>query len=336
MMKDSVLKVATKENLSYEEMRQSMDEIMSGQATQVQVASFLTALSLKGEAIEEITAAAEEMRRHAVHLEHEMDVLEIVGTGGDKSNSFNISTTSAFVISAAGIPVAKHGNRAASSKSGAADVLEALGVNLMIDEVKSKKILEKIGMCFLFAQKYHPAMRYVGPVRKELGIRTVFNILGPLTNPAGANMQLLGVYSEDLLEPMAKALANLGVQRGMVAYGKDGLDEISVSAPIAVCEIQDGQMTTYEITPEEFGLERCQKEDLAGGTAEDNAQITKAILSGEKGPKRNAVLLNSAAAIHIARPFISIKEAIKMAEELIDSGKAMEQLEAFVKLTNEE
>ena len=336
MMKDSVLKVATKENLSYEEMRQSMDEIMSGQATQVQVASFLTALSLKRETIEEITAAAEEMRRHAVHLEHEMDVLEIVGTGGDKSNSFNISTTSAFVISAAGIPVAKHGNRAASSKSGAADVLEALGVNLMIDEVKSKKILEKIGMCFLFAQKYHPAMRYVGPVRKELGIRTIFNILGPLTNPAGANMQLLGVYSEDLLEPMAKALANLGVQRGMVVYGKDGLDEISVSAPTAVCEIQDGQLTTYEITPEEFGLERCQKEDLAGGTAEDNAQITKAILSGEKGPKRNAVLLNSAAAIHIARPFISIKEAIKMAEELIDSGKAMEQLEAFVKLTNEE
>ncbi|MGN0409000.1 MAG: anthranilate phosphoribosyltransferase [Candidatus Fimousia sp.] len=336
MMKDSVLKVATKENLSYEEMRQSMDEIMSGQATQVQVASFLTALSLKGETIEEITAAAEEMRRHAVHLEHEMDVLEIVGTGGDKSNSFNISTTSAFVISAAGIPVAKHGNRAASSKSGAADVLEALGVNLMIDEVKSKKILEKIGMCFLFAQKYHPAMRYVGPVRKELGIRTIFNILGPLTNPAGANMQLLGVYSEDLLEPMSKALANLGVQRGMVVYGKDGLDEISVSAPTAVCEIQDGQLTTYEITPEEFGLERCQKEDLAGGTAEDNAQITKAILSGEKGPKRNAVLLNSAAAIHIARPFISIKEAIKMAEELIDSGKAMEQLEAFVKLTNEE
>ena len=196
-------------------------------STQVQVASFLTALSLKGETIEEITAAAEEMRRHAVHLEHEMDVLEIVGTGGDKSNSFNISTTSAFVISAAGIPVAKHGNRAASSKSGAADVLEALGVNLMIDEVKSKKILEKIGMCFLFAQKYHPAMRYVGPVRKELGIRTIFNILGPLTNPAGANMQLLGVYSEDLLEPMAKALANLGVQRGMVVYGKDGLDEIS-------------------------------------------------------------------------------------------------------------
>ena len=232
--------------------------------------------------------------------------------------------------------MAKHGNRAASSKSGAADVLEALGVNLMIDEVKSKKILEKIGMCFLFAQKYHPAMRYVGPVRKELGIRTIFNILGPLTNPAGANMQLLGVYSEDLLEPMSKALANLGVQRGMVVYGKDGLDEISVSAPTAVCEIQDGQLTTYEITPEEFGLERCQKEDLAGGTAEDNAQITKAILSGEKGPKRNAVLLNSAAAIHIARPFISIKEAIKMAEELIDSGKAMEQLEAFVKLTNEE
>ncbi len=336
MMKDSVLKVAAKENLSYEEMRQSMDEIMSGQASQVQVASFFTALSLKGETIEEITAAAEEMRRHAVHLEHEMDVLEIVGTGGDKSNSFNISTTSAFVISAAGIPVAKHGNRAASSKSGAADVLEALGVNLMIDEVKSKKILEKVGMCFLFAQKYHPAMRYVGPVRKELGIRTIFNILGPLTNPAGANMQLLGVYSEDLLEPMAKTLANLGVKRGMVVYGKDGLDEISVSAPTAVCEIQDGQLITYEITPEEFGLERCQKEDLAGGTAEDNAQITKAILSGEKGPKRNAVLLNSAAAIHIARPFISIKEAIKMAEELIDSGKAMEQLEAFVKLTNEE
>lgn len=317
-------------------MRASMDEIMTGEASQIQIAAFLTALSLKGETIEEITAAASGMKDHAIQLQHDMDVLEIVGTGGDHSNSFNISTTSAFVVSAAGIPVAKHGNRAASSQSGAADVLEALGVNLMIDEQKSKKILKEIGMCFLFAQKYHPAMRFVGPVRKELGIRTIFNILGPLTNPAGANMQLLGVYSKDLIEPMAHTLNNLGVKNAMVVYGQDGLDEISVSAPTTVCEIRNGKMQTYEITPEQFGMKRCKKEELVGGTAKENAAITRAILSGEKGARRDAVVLNSAAAMLIANAQLSMKDAIELANDMIDSKKALQQLEVFIRLSNEE
>ncbi|MEE1312644.1 MAG: anthranilate phosphoribosyltransferase [Lachnospiraceae bacterium] len=336
MIKQAVLKTAMKEDLNYDEMRASMDEIMTGEASQIQIAAFLTALSLKGETIEEITAAASGMKDHAIQLQHDMDVLEIVGTGGDHSNSFNISTTSAFVVSAAGIPVAKHGNRAASSQSGAADVLEALGVNLMIDEQKSKKILEEIGMCFLFAQKYHPAMRFVGPVRKELGIRTIFNILGPLTNPAGANMQLLGVYSKDLIEPMAHTLNNLGVKNAMVVYGQDGLDEISVSAPTTVCEIRNGKMQTYEITPEQFGMKRCKKEELVGGTAKENAAITRAILSGEKGARRDAVVLNSAAAMLIANAQLSMKDAIELANDMIDSKKALQQLEAFIRLTNEE
>lgn len=336
MIKQAVLKTAMKEDLNYDEMRASMDEIMTGEASQIQIAAFLTALSLKGETIEEITAAASGMKDHAIQLQHDMDVLEIVGTGGDHSNSFNISTTSAFVVSAAGIPVAKHGNRAASSQSGAADVLEALGVNLMIDEQKSKKILKEIGMCFLFAQKYHPAMRFVGPVRKELGIRTIFNILGPLTNPAGANMQLLGVYSKDLIEPMAHTLNNLGVKNAMVVYGQDGLDEISVSAPTTVCEIRNGKMQTYEITPEQFGMKRCKKEELVGGTAKENAAITRAILSGEKGARRDAVVLNSAAAMLIANAQLSMKDAIELANDMIDSKKALQQLEAFIRLTNEE
>lgn len=336
MIKQAVLKTAMKEDLNYDEMRASMDEIMTGEASQIQIAAFLTALSLKGETIEEITAAASGMKDHAIQLQHDMDVLEIVGTGGDHSNSFNISTTSAFVVSAAGIPVAKHGNRAASSQSGAADVLEALGVNLMIDEQKSKKILEEIGMCFLFAQKYHPAMRFVGPVRKELGIRTIFNILGPLTNPAGANMQLLGVYSKDLIEPMAHTLNNLGVKNAMVVYGQDGLDEISVSAPTTVCEIRNGKMQTYEITPEQFGMKRCKKEELVGGTAKENAAITRAILSGEKGARRDAVVLNSAAAMVIANAQLSMKDAIELANDMIDSKKALQQLEVFIRLSNEE
>lgn len=335
MMREAVLKAAGKEDLSYNEMLTSMDEIMTGRASQIQLASFLTALSLKGETIEEITAAAEGMKQHSIKLEHEMDVMEIVGTGGDHSNSFNISTTSAFVIAAAGIPVAKHGNRAASSKSGAADVLEALGVNVAISREKSEKILKEIGMCFLFAQTYHPAMRFVGPVRKELGIRTIFNILGPLTNPAAANMQILGVYSEELVAPMAKILSNLGVKRAMVVHGQDGFDEISVSAPTTVCEVKNGKFKTYEITPEQFGIPRCQKGDLVGGTAEENAAITRAILAGEKGPKRDAILLNSAAAIAVAKE-ISMEEAIKIAQDVIDSKKAMQKLEDFICLTNEE
>ncbi|MDD3218341.1 MAG: anthranilate phosphoribosyltransferase [Lachnospiraceae bacterium] len=335
MIKEAIIKLANKEDLTYEMAEQVMDEIMGGEASQVQMSSFLTALSLKGETIEEITACAEGMRKHCVKLLHDMDVLEIVGTGGDKSNSFNISTLASLVVSAAGVPVAKHGNRAASSKCGTADCLEALGVNITAAPEKSAEVLKKINMCFLFAQNYHIAMKYVAPVRKELGIRTVFNILGPLANPAGANMQLMGVYDESLVEPLAEVLSNLGVKSAMVVYGQDCLDEISLSAPTSVCEVRDGKYTCYEITPEQFGLKRCAKDDLAGGTPTENAAIARAILEGEMGPRRDAVVLNAGAALHIAKPEVSIEEGIRIAQETIDSGKAMAQLEQFVALTNE-
>jgi anthranilate phosphoribosyltransferase len=311
-----------------------MNEIMDGEATDVQKSAYLTALAMKGETIDEITGSAVGMREHCVKLLHDMDVLEIVGTGGDGANSFNISTTSALVISAAGIPVAKHGNRAASSKSGAADVLEALGVNIKIAPARSTELLKKINICFLFAQNYHVAMRFVGPIRKELGIRTIFNILGPLANPAGANMELMGVYSADLVEPLARVLANLGVKRALVVFGIDGLDEISMSAPTKVCEVKDGIFTSYEIKPEDFGFKRCSKEDLVGGTPEENAQITREILDGKRGPKRDAVLMNSGAAIYMAGKADSIAAGIEMAKEIIDSGKAKEQLEKFIELSN--
>ena len=331
MIKEAIVKLTNKEDLSYEMAETSMDEIMSGQATPVQMSAFLVAMAMKGETIEEITACASGMRKHCVKLLQDQDVLEIVGTGGDHSNSFNISTTSSLVISAA---VAKHGNRAASSKSGAADVLEALGVKITIEPEKSAEVLKKIGICFLFAQNYHLSMKYVAPVRKELAIRTIFNILGPLTNPAGANLELMGVYDEKLVEPLARVLANLGVKSAMVVYGQDGLDEISMSAPTTVCEVRDGNYESYVITPEQFGFERCKKEDLAGGTPEENAKIARRILEGEKGPKRDAVVLNSAAAIHITKG-ISMEEAVKEAKEIIDSGKALKQLEEFIRLTNE-
>lgn len=334
MIKEAIVKLTNKEDLSYKMAETSMDEIMSGQATPVQMSAFLVAMAMKGETIEEITACASGMRKHCVKLLQDQDVLEIVGTGGDHSNSFNISTTSSLVISAAGVPVAKHGNRAASSKSGAADVLEALGVKITIEPEKSAEVLKKIGICFLFAQNYHLSMKYVAPVRKELAIRTIFNILGPLTNPAGANLELMGVYDEKLVEPLARVLANLGVKSAMVVYGQDGLDEISMSAPTTVCEVRDGNYESYVITPEQFGFERCKKEDLAGGTPEENAKIARRILEGEKGPKRDAVVLNSAAAIHIAKG-ISMEEAVEEAKEMIDSGKALKQLEEFVRLTNE-
>jgi anthranilate phosphoribosyltransferase len=290
---------------------------------------------MKGETIEEITACASGMRKHCVKLLHDMDVLEIVGTGGDRSNSFNISTTSSLVVSAAGVPIAKHGNRAASSKCGAADVLEALGVNITVSPEKSQELLKKIGICFLFAQNYHISMKYVAPVRKELGIRTVFNILGPLANPAGANMQLMGVYSDDLVVPMAKVLSNLGVKNGMVVFGQDGLDEISVSAPTSVCEIRNGELKTYTITPEQFGMKRCAKDELVGGTPAENAQITRDILNGQKGAKRDAVVLNSAAALYIAKPELTLEQAVEEARNIIDSGKAAKQLEEFIRLSNE-
>lgn len=335
MIKEAIIKLSKKQDLAYAEAEAVMDEIMSGQATPVQMSAYLTALALKGETIDEITASAAGMRAHCIKLLHNLDVLEIVGTGGDGSNSFNISTTSSLVIAAGGVPVAKHGNRAASSKSGAADVLEALGVKITLTPERSAEILKKINICFLFAQNYHIAMKYVAPIRKELGIRTVFNILGPLSNPAGANMELMGVYDQSLVEPLAQVMANLGVNRGMVVYGQDSLDEISMCAPTAVCEIRDGKFTSYEITPEQFGYERCEKGALTGGTPAENAEITKAILKGEeKGPKRQAVCLNAGAALYIAGKAASIEEGVKLAESLIDSGAALKKLEEFVEETN--
>ncbi|MDR2966087.1 MAG: anthranilate phosphoribosyltransferase [Treponema sp.] len=333
MIKEAIIQAANRQNLSYETAEAVMNEIMEGKASEIQMAAYLAAMSVKGETIDEITASAAGMRKHCVRILHNMDVLEIVGTGGDSSNSFNISTTSAIVISAAGIPVAKHGNRASSSRTGSADVLEALGVKITIPPEQSLHILKTINICFLFAQNYHLSMKYVAPVRRELGIRTIFNILGPLVNPAGANMELLGVYEPELIEPMAKVLCNLGVKKGMVVHGHDGLDEISLSAPTTVCELRDGFIKTYDITPEEFGFTRSKKEDLLGGTPAENAEITKSILSGEKGPKRDAVLLNSAAAIYIARNEVSIKDAVAIAAEAIDSGKAKTQLDQFIALS---
>lgn len=334
MIKEAIIKLTNKENLSYEEAKAVMNEIMSGEASDVQKSAYLTALTMKGETIDEITGSAKEMRNHAVQLSHEGDVLEIVGTGGDKSDSFNISTTSSLVIASAGVPVAKHGNRAASSKSGAADVLESLGVNITISPQKSAELLQNIGICFLFAQSYHTAMKYVGPIRKELGIRTIFNILGPLANPASANLQVMGVYDESLVEPLAKVLSNLGVKRALVVYGQDRLDEISASAETSVCEVKDGTFKSYTISPEQFGLTRCKKEELTGGTPDENAAITKAVLAGGQGARRTAVVLNAGAGLYVAEKADSIEAGVRLAEELIDSGKAEKKLEEFVKYSN--
>lgn len=334
MIREAILKVSKKEDLTYDEAYQTMDEIMSGEASEVQMSSYLTAMSMKGETIEEITASAEAMRNHCVRLLNDVEALEIVGTGGDGSNTFNISTTSSIVISAAGVPVAKHGNRSASSKCGAADVLEELGVNIQIEPDKSLQCLKKNNICFLFAQNYHIAMKYVAGVRKELGIRTIFNILGPLTNPAGATMQVLGVYDKELVEPLAKVLNNLGVKSALSVYGIDGMDEISASDKTCVCEIKDGITKSYEIDPSNFGFEECSKEDLVGGDPKENAKITLDILKGQKGPKRNAVVLNSAAGLYVADVVESISDGVKLAEEIIDSGKALQQLEKFIEFTN--
>ncbi len=334
MIKEAILKVYKNEDLTYGEAYETMDEIMSGEASEVQMSAYLTAMSMKGETIDEITASAEAMRAHCVRLLNDEDVLEIVGTGGDGSNTFNISTTSSIVISAAGVPVAKHGNRSASSKCGAADVLEELGVNINISPEKSLSCLKEINLCFLFAQNYHLSMKYVAGVRKELSIRTIFNILGPLTSPAGASMEVLGVYERELLEPLADVLKNLGVKSAMVVYGMDGMDEISSSDKTAICELKDGETRTYEISPEDFGMDVASKEDLVGGEAEENAKITRAVLNGEKGPRRNAVLLNSAAGLYVAGMVDSLEEGVKLAEDVIDSGKAMEQLEKFIEVTN--
>ena len=338
MIKEAIVKIVNKEDLTYEEAYTVMNEIMSGETTPTQNAAFLAALSTKSakaETTEEIAGCAAAMRDHATKVETGMDVFEIVGTGGDNANSFNISTTSALVAAAGGMKVAKHGNRAASSKCGTADCLEALGVNIQQEPEQCVKLLKEAGMCFFFAQKYHSSMKYVGPIRKELGFRTVFNILGPLTNPSSPSMQLLGVYDEYLVEPLAQVLISLGVKRGMVVYGQDKLDEISLSAPTTVCEFKDGWFKSYVIQPEDFGLERCTKQDLVGGTPEENAAITRAILSGEKGPKRDAVLMNAGAALYIGGKADSMKEGIALAAQLIDSGKAMETLEKMIAVSNQ-
>ncbi|WP_195988417.1 anthranilate phosphoribosyltransferase [Clostridium sp. D53t1_180928_C8] len=335
MIKEAIKKLSNKHDIDYDMAKDVMNEIMTGVASDVQKSAYLTALSMKGETIEEITASAEVMRKHCIKLLHDEDVLEIVGTGGDGSNSFNISTTSSIVIAAAGIPVAKHGNRAASSRCGSADVLESLGVKINISPEKSKELLEKIGICFLFAQNYHIAMKYVAPIRRELGIKTIFNILGPLSNPAGANIELMGVYEEELVEPLAKVLYNLGVRRALVVYGEDKLDEISISSHTTVCEIKDGKFYSYVIIPEQFGLERCKKEELKGGNPKENAKIIMSILNGEKGPKRNAVVLNSGAALYIGGKAKTILDGVRLAEEIIDSGKAKKKLEDFIKYSNE-
>ncbi|MGN1181255.1 MAG: anthranilate phosphoribosyltransferase [Suilimivivens sp.] len=332
MIKEAIVKIVDKQDLTYDEAYTVMNEIMSGETSPTQNAAFLAALSTKStkaETIDEIAGCAAAMRDHAIKVNHNLDVLEIVGTGGDGAHSFNISTTSAIVIAAGGVKVAKHGNRAASSKSGAADCLEALGININLEPEKCVELLNNIGICFLFAQKYHTSMKYVGAIRKELGIRTVFNILGPLTNPASPTMQLLGVYDPSLVEPLAKVLNNLGVKRALVVYGTDKMDEISASSPTTVCELNNGEYKNYTIKPEDFGLVSCKKEDLVGGTPEENAQITLAILKGEKGPRRNAVLLNAGAALYIGGKADSLAEGVKLAAELIDSGKALAKLEEF-------
>lgn len=337
MIKEAIVKIVNKEDLTFDEAYTVMNEIMGGKTTATQNAAFLAAMSTKSaraETTDEIAGCAVAMREHALKVDTDMELFEIVGTGGDNAHSFNISTTSALVAAAGGMKVSKHGNRAASSKCGAADCLEALGVNINQSPEKCIELLKEVGMCFFFAQKYHTSMQYVGSIRKELGFRTVFNILGPLTNPGSPSLQLLGVYDDYLVEPLAQVLIDLGVKRGMVVYGLDKLDEISMSAPTKVCEIRDGWFKTTVIAPEDFGLARSTKEDLRGGTPEENAKITLAILNGEKGPKRDAVLMNAGASLYIGSKANSLQEGIHLAAELIDSGKALATLQHLIEVSN--
>ncbi len=338
MIKDAIIKIVSKEDLTYQEAFDAMNEIMSGQTSATQNAAFLAALSTKSakaETADEISGCAAAMRAHALKVETNMDIFEIVGTGGDNAQSFNISTTSALIAAAAGVKVAKHGNRAASSKCGTADCLEALGVNINQTPEKCIELLDAVGMCFFFAQKYHASMKYVGAIRRELGFRTVFNILGPLTNPASPKRQLLGVYDEYLVEPLTKVLIDLGLQRGMVVYGTDKLDEISMSAKTLICEFKDGWYRHYTISPEDFGMKLCDKSALKGGEPAENAQITREILSGnDTTPKRDAVLLNAGASLYIADKVSSIADGIKLAQSLIDSGAALATLNKFVEVSN--
>lgn len=340
MIREAIFKLVDKQDLTYDEAYDVINEIMSGETTQVQTAAFLSSLSTKStksETIAEIAGCAAAMRSHATKVDYDKPLLEIVGTGGDKAGSFNISTTAAFIIAAGGAKVAKHGNRAASSKSGTADCQEALGVNIEQSPDLCKKLLDEVGMCFFFAQKYHTAMRYVGPIRKELGFRTVFNILGPLTNPASPETMILGVYDESLVQPLARVLTSLGVKDGMVVYGQDCLDELSTACPTTVCEFHGDDYLSYVLTPEELGMKRCTKEDLRGGSPDENAQITRDILFGkETGAKRDTVLVNAAAGLYIAGLAPSLKDGVAKAQELINNGKAAETLEEYIRVSNQE
>ena len=337
MIKEAIVKIVNKGDLTYDEAYTVMNEIMSGETTATQNAAFLAALSTKSaraETIDEIAGCAAAMRDHATWVDAGMEVFEIVGTGGDNARSFNISTTAAIICAAGGVKVAKHGNRAASSLSGTADCLEALGVNISQSPARCVEMLREAGMCFFFAQKYHSSMRYVGSIRKELGFRTVFNILGPLTNPGSPAVQLLGVYDDYLVEPLSQVLINLGVRRGMVVYGMDKLDEISLSAPTHICEFKDGWFKSYTVAPEDFGLTRCSKDDLVGGTPEENAAITRAILSGERGPKRDAALLNAGAGLYLNGKAETFADGVRLAGELTDSGRALAALEKIIEVSN--
>lgn len=336
MIKQAIYQLTAGKDLPLETARDVMDEIMQGRATAAQIASFLTAMRMKGESIDEITACAMSMRRHCAKLSHAGDVLEIVGTGGDEAFTFNISTVSALVCAAAGIRVAKHGNRSVSSKCGSADVLEALDVSIDLDAGQSARVLERTGICFMFAPVYHASMKYAAPVRRELGVRTIFNILGPLCNPAGANLQLLGVYDENLVEPMARVLANLGVKRAMVVHGHDGLDEASLCGRSTVCEVNGDKLNSFFLDPRQFGFSYCEMKDLVGGGPQENARIARNILRGEKGPRRDVVLLNSALCLYMARGNETLRECVRLAGELIDSGAAFRKLEEFIRVSREE
>ncbi|MCI8813892.1 MAG: anthranilate phosphoribosyltransferase [Lachnospiraceae bacterium] len=334
MIQEAIYQLVNGKDLTYDQASQVMEEMMSGEATQAQMGGFLMALRMQGETIDEITAFAQVMREKGVKIEPKRDVIDIVGTGGDEAGTFNISTTSAFVVAAGGVPVAKHGNRSVSSKSGAADVLERLGANLHLTAEENERILEACDVCFLFAPVYHSSMKYAAPVRKELAVRTVFNILGPLSNPAAATMQLLGVYDKNLAGPLAKVLSNLGVVRGVAVCGEDGLDEITLTGETSVYEIRHGEIRSYTIMPEQFGLRRCALSELVGGAPEENAAIARDVLTGkETGPKRDIVLMNAGMSLYLGKDGFSIQDGIDQAADLIDSGKAYDKLQEFVKLT---
>ncbi|HSQ40668.1 MAG TPA: anthranilate phosphoribosyltransferase [Fibrobacteraceae bacterium] len=325
-------KLIKRQDLSDAEASEAFEQILSGQWTEGQIGAFLGALACKGEVVDEVAGAARAMRRKAVRIQSQGQlVMDTCGTGGDGSNTFNISTTAAFVLAGAGVAVAKHGNRSISSLCGSADVLEALGLNLSVPPETMEQALNEIGICFMFAPNYHGAMKYAMPVRKALGVRTMFNMLGPLTNPAAASCQLLGVYRPELTEMFAAVLGKLGVKRALVAYGHDGLDEISVCAPTRVSELKDGVVKTYDLSPENYFGDLADAKDLAGGDAQANAKILTDILSGEKGSKRNVVLLNSGAGLYAAGKVNDIASGIKLAEEIIDSGKAKAKMEELIR-----